>query len=80
MYDCEARVFLNVYIYLVFVGEGWLEIVPSCLPVLRKLCLVWCHVFDEDVEELWAAVPELQIMNRLGDIVGTLRIEDLQNT
>jgi hypothetical protein len=60
--DCDGTVLLNVYIYLVFVGEGWLKLVPSRLPELRKLCLVWCNVCDEYVEELRAAVPELHIM------------------
>jgi len=29
LYDCDATVFLNVYSYLVFVGERWLALVPS---------------------------------------------------
>ena len=37
MYVCDATVLLNVYSYLVFVGEGWLALVPSCLPHLRVL-------------------------------------------
>jgi hypothetical protein len=61
-YDCDAALLLNVYIYLVFVGEGWLELVPSCLPHLRELCLVNCRkVCNKYVEELRAAVPELKL-------------------
>ena len=62
MYDCDATVLLNVYIYLVFVGEGWLALVPSHLPHLRRLCLAGCDdVCDKYVEELMAAVPELKV-------------------
>ena len=46
-----------------FVGEGYLALVPSCLPHLRKLCLVGCkNVCDKYVEELMAAVPELTVI------------------
>jgi hypothetical protein len=62
MYDCEAAVLLNVYIYLVFVGEGWLALLPSLLPQLRLLFLAVCgNVCDKYVEELAAAVPELKV-------------------
>jgi len=66
MYDCDAAtVLLNVYIYLVFVGEGWLALLPSHLPQLRELSLVGCvNVCDEYVEELVAAVPELKVIRR----------------
>jgi hypothetical protein len=63
MYDCDATIFLNVYIYLVFVGEGWPTLVPSCLPHLRKLWLVNCdNLFYMYVEDLADAVPELKVM------------------
>jgi len=62
VYDCDATVLLNVYIYLVFVGEGWLALVSSCLPHLRELCLWGCFdVCDKYVGELVAAVPELKV-------------------
>ena len=61
MYDCDATVLLSVYIYLVFVGEGWLALVPSHLPHLRELCLEGCDVCDKYVEKLVAAVPELKV-------------------
>ena len=64
MYDSDATVLLNVYIHLVFVGEGYLALVPSCLPHLRKLVLVGCdNVCDQYVEELAAALPELKIIS-----------------
>jgi hypothetical protein len=63
MYDCDETVLLNVYIHLVFVGEGWLALVPSHLPHLRVLWLVKCiNVCDKYVEELVAAVPELEVI------------------
>ena len=63
LYDCDATILLNVYSYLVFVGEGWLALVPSCLPHLRELCLEGCcEVRNEYLEELKAAVPELRVI------------------
>jgi hypothetical protein len=60
--DCDGTVLLNVYIYLVFVGEGWMALVPSCLPHLRELCLLNCkNVCNKYVKELLAAVPELKV-------------------
>ena len=63
MYDCDAKVLLNGYSYLVFEGEGWLELVPSHLPHLRLLCLQLClNVCNKYVEELVATVPQLKII------------------
>jgi hypothetical protein len=56
-------VLLNVYIYLVFVGEGRLALVPSHLPHLRELRLAGCDdVCDGYVEEIVGAVPELKVI------------------
>jgi hypothetical protein len=63
MYDCDATILLNVYIYLVFVGEGWLALVPSCLPDLRELRFLTCDkLCYKYVEELAEAVPDLKVM------------------
>ena len=59
LYGCDATVFLNVCIYLVFVGEGWVALLPSHLPHLRELGLVGS--FQVDYEELKAAHPKLYI-------------------
>jgi hypothetical protein len=57
----------------VFVGNGWLAQVTAHLPHLRLLCLEDCDIVcDEHIEELVAAVPELVVINRLGDIVGAM--------
>jgi hypothetical protein len=62
LYDCDVTVLLNVCSYLLFVGEGWLALVPSHLPHLRRLCLRRCdNVRVNLVQELKAAVPELKI-------------------
>jgi hypothetical protein len=62
MYDCDAAVLLNVYSYLVFVGEEWLTLVPSHLPHLRRLRLHhWDNICDEYLKKLVAAVPELEV-------------------
>ena len=63
MNDCDATVLLNVYIYLVFAGNGWLSLVPSCLPHLRILHLLRCdNVHLDYVVELQAAVPALIVV------------------
>jgi len=63
MYDCDATVLLNVYICLVFVGEGWLALVPSHLPHLRHLGLRDCdNVCQDYVEELVTALPDLKVI------------------
>ena len=54
---------MNVYIYLVFVGNGWLALVPSHLPHLRELSLEFCrNVCDKYIKELVAAVPGLVVI------------------
>ena len=64
LYDSDATVLLNVYIYLVFVGKGWLALVPLHLPHLRRLCLEGCNkVCDKYVKKLKAVVPELEFIN-----------------
>ena len=53
MYDCDATVLLNVYIHLVFVGNGYVALVSSNLPCLRKLFLMGCtNVHSDYVKEL----------------------------
>jgi len=70
VYDCDGTLLLKVYSYLVFVGEGYLAVVPSCLSHLRKLCLWACvNVIYKYVEELMAAVPELKITKLPSNLV-----------
>ena len=70
MYDCEAStVYLNVYIYVVFVGKDYTTLVLSHLPNLRRLDVVQRDVCDEYSEELVAALPELVVVHDCGDIV-----------
>jgi hypothetical protein len=62
IYDCDATILLNVYIYLVFVGGAWLALVPSNLPHLTNMNLVGCfNVCVKYLQELVAAVPELKL-------------------
>jgi len=57
--DCDAKVLLNIFLYHVFVGNGYLVLVPSYLPHLRELCLLGCiNVCVKYVEELVAVAPE----------------------
>ena len=62
LYDCVSGVLLNVYIYPVFVGNGWLELVSSHLPNLRELHLIVCPIVqNEYVKVLVAALPKLKV-------------------
>ena len=62
LYDCDATVLLNAYNYLLFVGEGYLALVPSHLPHLKLLYLVDCdNVCVKYIDELVAAVPGLKV-------------------
>jgi hypothetical protein len=65
-----------MYVFILFVGEGYLALVPSHLPHLRLLCLVGCNsVCDKYVQELVAAVPELKVIFRGGKVVRIKRPE-----
>ena len=60
----DATMLLNLYIYLVFVGNGWLSVAPSFLPHLRQLNLFRCDILCyKYVVELDAAVPALNIFH-----------------
>ena len=62
LYVCDATV-SNIYSCLVFLGEGYLALVPLHLPHLRKLCLTGCdNVRRKYVFELLAEVPELRFI------------------
>lgn len=59
-----------------FPGTGYFELVPSHLPHLKRLNLEQCNnVCDESLEELVAAVPELEVINYYGDRVVALKNE-----
>jgi len=67
MYDCNANVLLNVYSCLVFVCEGWLALVAYICHTCDNWLLKGCYKMRaEYVEELVAAVPELEIINCRG--------------
>jgi hypothetical protein len=77
-----------VFIFIVFVGEGSMSLVPAHLPHLRVLGLEQCScVNDECIDMIVAAVPELVVVKLFGEIVGGLRggiigelkIEQLKN-
>ena len=62
MYDCDAAVLLNVYIYLVFLGEGYGALVRSHLH-LRELYVMECDkVRGEYRRELDDALRERLFM------------------
>ena len=77
LYDCDATVLLNVYIYLVFVG-GFLALVPSHLPHLERLCLVGCDNVCEKYLEHVAAVPDLKVIDT--GFCGTSKYRNLETT
>jgi hypothetical protein len=68
-----------VFTFIVFVGDGWMALVPAHLPHLRLLGLEDCSsVSDEQIDELVAAAPELVVINCWGDVVGPLSNERLE--
>jgi hypothetical protein len=68
-----------IFTCTVFVGDGYLALVPAHLPHLRLLCLEKCNnVCDQYREELLAAVPELVVINRSSEITGAIT-NKLQN-
>jgi hypothetical protein len=75
-----VQLYCLMFTFIVFVGNGWLALLPAHLPQLRLLDLeLCCSVSDTDVEELVVALPQLVILNRSGDIVGRVSNE-LQET
>jgi hypothetical protein len=54
----------------VLTGTGYFALVPSHLPHLKRLNLEQCNnVCDKSLEELVAAVPELEVIDYYGDRV-----------
>jgi hypothetical protein len=77
----DATELSNVYIYLVFVGNGCLALVPSHSPHLRELSLKFCNnVCDKYIKELLAALPGLVVMKSWDVIVGAMRNKHLETT
>jgi hypothetical protein len=68
LYDCDAAtVLLSIYIYLVFVGEGFLPLVPSHCPHLRELRLISCdNLRFKYVRELVDAASGLEVSTSRG--------------
>jgi hypothetical protein len=65
-----------VFRLIVFVGNGWLEVVIAHLPHLRLLDLERCdRVCPKIISELVAALPERAVINSRRDIVGAQRNE-----
>ena len=81
MCDCDdATVLLNIYSYLVFVGEC-LALVPSHLPHLRELCLDYsCNVRYEYLEELRDALPGLEVSAYDVEHLGTTYISSTSDS
>jgi hypothetical protein len=68
------------FTFIVFVGDGWLALVPAHLPHLKLLSLKMCkNVSSEHIAEIVAAVPELLVItnfcNHIGGLGSKLREE-----
>jgi hypothetical protein len=76
-----VQLYCCVFTFIVFVGDGWMPLVPAHLPHLRLFNFRGCDVVmsavDEDIEELMASLPELVFIDIFGTIVGGLRDKQL---
>jgi hypothetical protein len=65
-----VQLYCCVFTFIVFVGDGWLALVPAHLPHLRVLRLVWSDsVRNEHLEDLVAAAPQLLVIIPSGNIL-----------
>jgi hypothetical protein len=63
-----------VFTFVVFVGDGWMALVPVHLPHLRLLDLHHCtNVPVSYITEILASVPKLLLITSKGKYVGRLR-------
>jgi hypothetical protein len=74
-----VQLYCVVFTFVVFVGDGWMTLVPAHLRHLRLLRLEECYeVLDSYITEILAAVPQLVLINCEGDTVGGLRDKQLE--
>jgi hypothetical protein len=59
-----VQLYCWVFTVIVFVGDGWLPLVRTCLPHLRRLYAVDCGIVLGQYEAgIEAAVPDVLITN-----------------
>jgi hypothetical protein len=76
-----VQLYCCVFTFDVFVGDGWMALVPTRLPHLRALRLSSCHrVRHELLEQLVTAAPHLFIVKPSNYIVGPPAVRFLRNT
>jgi hypothetical protein len=74
-----VQLYCCVFTFVVFVGDGWMALVPAHLPHLRLLGLEECgSECDERIDGLVTAAPKLVVINCRGDVVGPLSNEQLE--
>jgi hypothetical protein len=57
-----VKLYCGVFTFIVFIGDGWLALVPAHLPHLRRLCLQCFDVRKKYIEEVRAAMPQLVLI------------------
>jgi hypothetical protein len=66
-----VQLYCWVFTFVVFVGDGWMALVPAHLPHLRVLGLNVCRIVNEEnIEQLVAAMPELVVIDGWNSPVG----------
>jgi hypothetical protein len=60
-----------VFTFVVFVGDGWMPLLPAHLPHLRLLSLQDCKkVRYKYIADILAAIPDLAVIKCRGNVVG----------
>jgi hypothetical protein len=74
-----VQLYCCVFTFIVFVGDGWMALVPTYLPHLKLMLLRHCvRVRDKYIEDILAAASELVVIDCQGKVVGGMGSKQLE--